>query len=100
MKAMISLIVQTCVFLVVFLAGSLIDPFHLKWFATRVSATATRFFVPDGLILMCGAYVLLLLAELAGRRLARAGVWTTAAFIIALVCGFLAKFGMVTHDSY
>ena len=98
MKAVIALIVQACVFLVLFLVGSLADPFHLKWFATRVSATATRFFVPDGLILMCGAYVLLLLAEVASRRLERAGVWTTVAFVIALICGFLAKFGMITHD--
>ncbi len=100
MKTVVLLLVQTCVFLVLFLAGSLLDPFHLKWFASRVSATATRFFVPDGLILMCVAYVLLLVAEVAGRRLARLGVWTTAAFVIALVCGFLAKFGMVTHDLY
>ncbi len=100
MKTVVLLIVQTCVFLVLFLAGSLLDPFHLKWFASRASATATRFFVPDGLILMCVAYVLLLVAEVAGRRLARLGAWTTAAFVIALVCGFLAKFGMVTHDLY
>ena len=100
MKTVILLIVQTCVFLALFLVGSLLDPFHLKWFATQVSATATRFFVPDGLILMCGAYALLLVAELASRRSARLGVWTTAAFVIALLCGFLAKFGMVTHDLY
>ena len=98
MKAVIALIVQTCIFLVLFLVGSLADPFHLRWFATRVSATTTRFFVPDGLILMCGAYGLLLVAELASRRLARLGLWTTLAFVIALVCGFLAKFGMVTRD--
>ncbi len=87
-------------FLLVFFAGSLANPFHLKWSVTHPTLFTTHFFVPDGLILAAALYVLILLIEAVRKRLMSSGLWTTGAFILALLFGFLAKFGSVTHDLY
>ena len=87
-------------FLLVFFAGSLLNPFHLRWMVTHPSPISTRFFVPDGLLLMLGLYVLILVIEAMRKRLLSSGPWTTAALILALVLGYLAKFGLATHDLY
>ena len=53
MKTALSFIAQTVLFFLVFLAGTLWDPFHLKWFVTHPTLTSTRYFVPDGLASSC-----------------------------------------------
>jgi hypothetical protein len=87
-------------FLLVFLAGSLLNPFHLRWMVTHPTPTSTRFFVPDGLLLMLGLYVLILVVEVVRKRLVSSGPWTTLALVLALVLGYLARFGFATHDLF
>jgi len=86
------------VFIVVFFGGSLLDPFHMKWFISHPTLTSSRYFVPDGLILMVLLYIVIVGVEAAAKKLRTAGLWTTVTFAIALVVGLLAKFGMLTHD--
>ena len=100
MKKTLSAIGQFILFLLVFLAGSLANPMHLKWSVTHPTLTSTRYFVPDGLIFMIVLYVVILLIEALRKRLLASGLWTTGAFFFALILGFLAKFGSVTHDMY
>jgi hypothetical protein len=100
MKKAILLILQFFLFLCVFLVGSLMNPFKLRWDVTKLSPTSTRYFVPDGLLLMIALYILILICQVLAKRLRRAGIWTTAAFLLALAVGFLAKFGSATHDLY
>ena len=100
MKKALLTFVQCVLFLLVFLAGSLANPFHLRWSVTHPTPFTTHFFVPDGLILATALYILILLVEAVRKRLTTSGLWTTAAFVLALIFGFLAKFGSVTHDLY
>ncbi len=100
MKKAILLILQFFLFLIVFLVGSFMNPFHLRWNVTQLSPTSTRYFVPDGLLLMIAVYILILICQLLAKRLRRAGIWTTAAFLLALAAGFMARFGSATHDLY
>lgn len=100
MKKFLSIAAQFFLFLLVFLGGTLADPFHLKWSVTHPTPTSTRYFVPDGLILMVALYLLFLVVEFLMKKLTRMGLWTTAAFLLALVLGFLSKFGFATHDLY
>jgi hypothetical protein len=52
------------------------------------------------LLLTFALYIALLIIEALAKRLGTAGIWTTIALLLALVVGFLAKFGSVTHDLY
>jgi hypothetical protein len=100
MKKALLVVVQFLVFFMVFLAGSLLDPFKMRWFVSHPSPEATRFFVPDGLILMVLLYIVILAAEVARRRLRGPGVLTSVAFVVALALGLLSKFGWATHDLF
>jgi hypothetical protein len=99
MKKTILLILQFFLFLGVFLVGSFTHPFALRWSVAQVAPGTTRYFIPDGLLIMLALYVVILLSELLAKRL-RAGILTTMALILALAVGFMAKFGSVTHDLY
>jgi hypothetical protein len=100
MKKALLTFCKCVLFLLVFLAGSLAHPFHLKWMVTHPTPTSTSFFVPDGLLLMLGLYVLILAIEAARKRLIASGPWTTLALVLALILGFLARFGFATHDLF
>ena len=91
-------IVQLFLFYVVFLAGSLWDPFKMRWFVSHPTLTSTRYFVPDGLLLAFALYLLILLIEAAAKRIRTAGTLTTIAFVLAVIFGLLSKFGWLTHD--
>jgi hypothetical protein len=45
-------------------------------------------------------YLVILAIEAGRKRLLGSGVGTTLAFVLALVLGFLSKFGMATHDLF
>ncbi len=99
MKKALLLVLQFAVFLVLFLGGSLADPFKLRWFVSHPTPTSMRYFVPGGLILMLLACLVVLGIEVARKRFAAAQV-TSIAFALALVAGLLAKFGWVTHELF
>lgn len=101
MKNALFTFLQFLLFYGLFAAGivvGLFDPMHLKWFVTQLGPGSTRYFVPDGLLMAIGLYVLILLIEAARKRIRQAGPWTTLAFVLALALGLASKFGMVTHN--
>jgi hypothetical protein len=100
MKKALVVIAQFLLFFMVFLAGSLADPFKMKWFISHPTLTSTRFFVPDGLILTLVLFLVILGIEVATKRLRTAGTLTSLAFALALILGIIAKFGWVTHDLF
>jgi hypothetical protein len=100
MKKAFSILLQFLLFLLVFLAGSLLGPFHLRWFVTHPTLTSTRYFTPDGLLIAFALYVLFILVEGLRKKFAALAPWTTLAFVLALIVGFFAKFGFATHDLF
>jgi hypothetical protein len=91
----ILVILQTILFLALFLAGSLMPAFHLMpmW---SMRAGAAHIFVLDGLVLMIAATLLILLIQAATRRFRHSGGLTLLAFALALALGLAMKFGFVS----
>ena len=88
------------IFVALFFCGSFLglfhlDPLQLKWFVSHPGPFSVRYFIPTGLILMTLFYLIVLAIEAATKRLRTAGVWTSVAFVIALILGIAAKFGWV-----
>lgn len=98
MKRAIAIIVETILFLFVFLAGSLlvaVPSAHLpSW---DVNLSANRYFVLDGLVFMLILYVIFLLLGMARHRLRSAVLTSTVAVVLALVLGLAMKFGFATR---
>jgi hypothetical protein len=99
MKKAIATILQFLLFLLVFCIGSLFPPFHIQHVLAATPA-ATRIFIADGLLLMLGLYVLIILIEALAKRLRTAAPWTTLALVLATVIGFAMKFGFLTRSAY
>ena len=95
-KNVIFAILQFVVFILVFLAGSLLPPFHLEHIL-GTTPDGTRVFVMDGAVLMTALFLVILGIEAARKRIATAGLWTSIAFALAAVAGFAAKFGFLTR---
>ncbi|SNT19764.1 hypothetical protein SAMN05421770_10597 [Granulicella rosea] len=100
MKKALLTIAQLLLFLFIFFVGSLMDPFHMRWAITHPDAVTTRYFVPDGLILMLVVYAVIVGAEALTKKLRTAGLLTTIAAALALVLGLLSKFGWLTKSLY
>jgi hypothetical protein len=98
MKRAIAIILETLLFLFVFLAGSLlvaVPSAHLpSW---NVSLSGTRYFVLDGIAFMAILYLLFLLVGMSRHRLRSALVTSTVAVVLALVLGLAMKFGFATR---
>ena len=98
MKRAIAIILETILFLFVFLAGSLLVAFpaaHLpSW---TVNLGPTRYFVLDGLVFMFVLYLLFLAIGAARHRLQSVALTSTTAVVLALVLGLAMKFGFATH---
>ena len=89
-------ILKFLLFLVVFAAGSFFPPFHLEH-VIGTTPDGTRIFIADGVVLMVVVLALLLGIEAARKRLRTSGPWTAAAFVLAAIAGFAAKFGFLTR---
>jgi len=100
MKRAILGFLQFVLFLIVFAAGSFLNPFHLKWFVTHPTPLSTRDFSPGGLILVLALYLVILLVQVVTRKVPWANAITTIALLLALILGFAAKFGFATHELY
>ena len=104
--AVIGQLLLLLVFLAVFGGGSFLnlvhaDPFGApRWFVSHPTPTSTRFFVPSGLFLMTILFLVVLGIEAAAKRLRTAGKWTAVVFVVALLLGFLSKFGFVTTNVF
>lgn len=97
MKNFFLLCLQFAIFLIVFAAGSLFPPFHIERVVTT-TPTLTHLFVADGLLIMLGLYVVVIVIEALMKRLGSLASWTTLAFLLAAVFGLMMKFGFITHE--
>lgn len=94
----VSCVVQCVLFLVTFALGSFVlHPFNVRT-VLLPSATQTRVFIWDGLLLMLMLYVLVLLIEVLMKQVKRAAPWSTLALLLAGLLGFLMKFGFLSVD--
>ena len=93
-KRAISVTLQTLLLLAVFLLGSFL-PALGKLPLWKVALSPTRFFVLDGLVLMIVVFVILLLIELAAKRLRTAAPLSGLALLLALALGLVMKFPFV-----
>jgi hypothetical protein len=97
MKRVLFALLQFVLFLLVFAVGSFLPPFHIER-VVSVTPEGTRMFIWDGVVLMTLLWAMILLIETLRKRIASAGLWTTAAFALALVAGLAAKLGFLTID--
>ena len=98
MKKFLSIFLQFFLFLLTFAIGSFAHPFNLHWGLTVTTPTVTRYFVPDGLLLMVILFILILIMEALMKRLRTFAPWTTLAFLLAAIAGFVMKLGFITRD--
>lgn len=98
MRNILSCLLQCVLFLVTFALGSFVlHPFNVRT-ALAPTATQTRVFIWDGVLMMLLLYVLVLLLELALKKIKRAAPWSTLAVLLAGLAGFLMKFGFLSTD--
>jgi xanthine/uracil permease len=97
MKKILFTFLQFLLFLVVLIVGSFLHPFHLRWGVTVTASGATRYFVPDGLLLALALFVLIAAVQIVRKRL-QAAAWTTVALILALVAGYAMSLGYITLE--
>ena len=95
MKRAIWVVLQTLLFLVVFLAGSLLPGAHVLPLLS-VSVGPDRIFVLDGLLLMLCVYLIVLGIQVARRRVRRSWPVPTLALVLALLAGLAMKFGFMS----
>ncbi len=95
MKKAIFATLQFLLFLLVFLAGSFVPPFHLEH-VLLATPGMTRIFIADGFVLMVALFFLILLVQILRKRIILYGPWTAAAFILATAVGFWMQLGFKT----
>ena len=88
-------VLQFLMFLALFFVGSVILPAFGILPNEVVAIGDHRQFTYDGLVLMLLVYLFILAIEALRRRL-RSGGLTTIAFVLALLIGLWAKFGLKT----
>jgi len=99
MKKAIITILQFFLFLILFGAFSLFPPFHIEH-VLSTSSTGTRVFIADGLLIALVVYLLVVLIEFLMKRLKVSAPWTTIAFVLAAIVGFMMKFGFLTRSTF
>lgn len=100
MKKTLLFLAQSLLLFIVLFVGTLLDPLHLQWFVSHPGLTSTRFFVPDGFILMTILLLVIVVLEAATKRLRTAGTITGSAYALALIVGLALKVGWATHDLF
>jgi hypothetical protein len=95
MKKALAFLAQFLLFFATFAAGIVLGGLftHLRWFVTEPTPGHLRYFDPTGLILTLLLYIFILIIEAARKRLQVSGVRTTIALALALIVGFILKFG-------
>jgi hypothetical protein len=95
MKKALFAALQFVLFLLVFLVGSFVPPFHMEHVLLATPGT-TRIFIADGLVLMVVLFLLIILVQILRKRIISYGPWTIAAFILATAVGFWMQLGFKT----
>ena len=99
MKKVVFTILKFLIFFIVFGVGSFFPPFHFEHVLIATPGVE-RIFVADGLLLMFGLYVLIVLSEVLRKRLRTSAPWTTVAVVLAAVLGLMMKFGFLTRSAF
>ncbi len=100
--AVLGQLILFAIFTALFFAGGILGLFHLDpfgaphWFVSHPTVTSTRYFVPSGLFLMTILWLVVFSTEIATKKFRTAGLWTSVAFVAALIIGLLLKFGWAT----
>ena len=92
MKKAVLVVLQTLLFLILFGAGSFL-PIFTSMPTWQVQTDPHRYFVLNGVLIAAVVYLLILLVEIARKRLRGPGGLTTLAFFLALALGLAMKFG-------
>lgn len=98
MKKALSGFGQFVLFLAVFAIGSFLHPFNLHW-GLIATASETRYFVADGLLLTIGIFLAIVVIQSIRKRRCDTP-WTVAGFLLAVAVGYALKFGFVTHELF
>jgi hypothetical protein len=96
MKNVLFAILQFILFFALFFGGSFLPLFHMEQ-VLSVTPDGTRVFIWDGVAMMFILLLVILLIESRRKRIAVAGPWTAAAFALAALAGYAAKFGFLTR---
>jgi hypothetical protein len=99
MKNVIFTVLKFGLFLFIFFVGSFFPPFHFEHILIATPGF-TRIFIADGLLLMLGLYIVIVLIEVLRNRLRASVPWTTLALILATVLGLMMKFGFLTRSAF
>ncbi|MEO8736643.1 MAG: hypothetical protein ABI380_08910 [Edaphobacter sp.] len=96
MKRLLSTVLQFVMFLLVYAIGSLFPPFHIQR-VLIATPTYSRIFILDGILITLALYIVIILAETVMKRLCQV-TWTSIAFVLAVLLGYVMKFGFITHE--
>ncbi|HZY73719.1 MAG TPA: hypothetical protein VFE22_11480 [Edaphobacter sp.] len=96
MKKLLSTVLQFVMFLLVYAIGSLFPPFHVQRILIS-TPTYSRIFILDGILLTLALYIVIVIIETLVKRLCQV-TWTTIAFVLAVLLGYVMKFGFMTHE--
>jgi len=95
-RKVIFTLLQFLLFFFAFGAGSFLPPFHIEQ-TLGVTSEGTRVFIWDGALLMTALFLVVLLIEALRKRIAASAPWTFAAFVLAAIGGYVARFGFLTR---
>ncbi|MEO6910029.1 MAG: hypothetical protein ABI158_03805 [Edaphobacter sp.] len=96
MKKLLSTVLQFVMFLLVYAIGSLFPPFHIQR-VLIATPTYSRIFILDGILITLALYLLIVIGETLAKRRCQV-TWTTIAFVLAALLGYVMKFGFITHE--
>ena len=83
-------------FLLVYAIFSLFPPFHVQR-VLIATPTYSRIFILDGILITLALYIVIVIVETLVKRLCQV-TWTTIAFVLAVILGYVMKFGFITHE--
>ena len=96
MKKLLSTVLQFVMFLLVYAIGSLFPPFQIQRILIA-TPTYSRIFIMDGILIALALYIVIVLVETVMKR-RRQITWTTIAFFLSILLGYVMKFGFITHE--
>jgi hypothetical protein len=96
MKKLLSTVLQFVMFLLVYAIFSLFPPFHVQR-VLIATPTYSRIFILDGILITLALYIVIVIVETLVKRLCQV-TWTTIAFVLAVILGYVMKFGFITHE--
>jgi len=95
MKNVLLTLVQFVLFLVAFAAGSFVAPMRIRQ-VLSVQPDGAHIFIWDGVLWAALLFLLILLVEVARKRIRTAAPWTVLGLVLALLAGLALRLGFMT----